>query len=89
MLAIGDRDALHKQGALVDSDTSIQCLSIAYQISLQEWDMNTTLQQIMYDSIRSAMHMSPADVLVLKASSSARFLLLTLPNRTLICSVGA
>jgi hypothetical protein len=84
MLAIGDRDALHKQGALVDSDTSIQCLSIAYQISLQEWDMNTTLQQIMYDSIRSAMHMSPADVLVLKASSSARFLLL--PNRTLICS---
>ena len=75
MLAIGDRDALHKQGALVDADTSIQCLSIDYQISLQEWDMNATLQQIMRDSIMAAMHMSPADVLVLKASSSARRLL--------------
>ena len=75
MLAIGDRDALHKQGALVDADTSIQCLSIDYQISLQEWDTNATLQQVMRDSIMAAMHMSPADVLVLKASSSARRLL--------------
>ena len=75
MLAIGDRDALHKQGALVDADASIQCLSIDYQISLQEWDANATLQQVMRDSIMAAMHMSPADVLVLKASSSARRLL--------------
>ena len=66
---------MHEQGALVNADTSIQCLSIDYQISLQEWDANATLQQVMRDSIMAAMHMSPADVLVLKASSSARRLL--------------